>query len=699
MMSLKGKSISCSRQITNRTLVANNKIAYSQPEASNLIYLERLLMLPENNFIAYLQATFYCQQIMQGPSALALRQKAEDYDRYYYLPQSLTASVLLNDSMNYLLQRQAQTGSRQVVFLLELESQELGALILRCSQLDNQYANRLVNLLTQEREQLLANHQSAKLFHPLYHRIECCLIGSAAVKSALQHWLSLLRQIYGQPKVTYQPLASAHNQEIVWAEGLRQWLTHGELKAIDVKQASEQQFQLLLTTFRDQWARIQAQEPILYRTIADQLGILLKYAWLQAYRQKLELPATITREQLQAIQLQDQQWKQQIYQTAFADVADYFDSLNRQTLGQLILQPAPSYLLAYLQSERQRQQVLLRDWETVLINHIDESSSWFTWGYRAFKRILRSFYQHSPVSTSSFLAQWGGEHLTAAYEHHPRIGRIKQCILTAIETITFGLTRSPHLAQKSRIKAERWLTRASVIFLSKAIGGGMGLGYSYFAGSYAVSKWIIASFISRWLYKRFNQPQLDEERARVISAGRQLLSATSCAQVTHLAVATAETAVTRDYRYLLQALGGAASSMGAITLCQKVAGNLQEAADSTEENKIIARFFITLISYDFGQKMADYLYQWYEQLTLCQSASQAFNTLANNQSWVAWQTQCPTPVDGFYAIFRPAKPLQLYWITKAGDYHETKCQVLKYHNTLGQAICETPTVATQLRLT
>jgi hypothetical protein len=400
------------------------------------------------------------------------------------------------------------------------------------------------------------------------------------------------------------------------------------------------------------------------------------------------------------IEAQDQQWKQRIYQTTFDDITNYFDLLNRQTLVQLILHAHPSHLFAYLQSERQRQRTLLQHWETMLFNRIDESSSWLAWVYHGLRRILRSLYQHSPISTSSYLAQWGGEQLTAAFEHHPRIGRVKQFVLTTIETMTFGLTRSPYQAQKSRIKAERWLTRASVIFLSKTIGSGMGLGYSYFAGSYAVSKWIIASFISRWLYQRFNQPQLDEEHARVISADYELLSATNCAQATHLAVATMETAVTRDYRYLFQALGGAASSMSAVTLCQKLAGNSQEAVEiSTEENKIIARFFITLISYDFGQRIAEHIYQWYEQLTLCRSASQAFNALANTQSWVTWQTQCPTPLDGFSAIFRPAKPLQLNWITKAGDYYETKCQVLKYNNTLGQAVCEMPTVVSQLRLT
>jgi hypothetical protein len=107
-------------------------------------------MLPKD-FIAYLQAAFYCQQISLGPSALALRQTPEENDQYYYLPQSLTASVLLNDSLNYLLQRQAQAGPRQVVFLLEL-NQEPSALILRFSQWNSQYANQLITHLVKLNE-------------------------------------------------------------------------------------------------------------------------------------------------------------------------------------------------------------------------------------------------------------------------------------------------------------------------------------------------------------------------------------------------------------------------------------------------------------------------------------------------------------------------------------------------------------------
>jgi hypothetical protein len=114
---------------------------------------------------------------------------------------------------------------------------------------------------------------------------------------------------------------------------------------------------------------------------------------------------------------------------------------------------------------------------------------------------------------------------------------------------------------------------------------------------------------------------------------------------------------------------------------------------------MIAQFFITLISYDLGQRVADHAYQWYEQLTLCQSASQAFNALANTQSWVAWQTQCRPQMDGFYSIFHPEKRLQLNWISNAGDYYETECQVLKYNSALGQAVCEPPTITSQLRLT
>jgi hypothetical protein len=228
-------------------------------------------MLPKD-FIDYLQAAFNCQQISLGPSALVPRQTPEGDDQYYYLPQSLTATVLLNDSLNYLLQRQTQAGPRRVVFLLEF-NQKPGALILRFSQWDSQYANqlitRLVELSTTEQEQLLADQQSETLFHPLYHCVECCLMGSVVIKSVLRHWLSLLRQLYGQPIVIYQPLESAHNQEIVWAEGLRQWLTYGQLKTIDVQQAAQQQFQLFLTTFRHQWARIETQEPDLHRAIAD----------------------------------------------------------------------------------------------------------------------------------------------------------------------------------------------------------------------------------------------------------------------------------------------------------------------------------------------------------------------------------------------------------------------------------------------
>jgi hypothetical protein len=658
-------------------------------------------MLLTKDFIAYLQAIFYCLQIPQGPSALVPRQTPEEYDQYYYLPQSPTATVLLNDSLNYLLQCQAQAGPRQVVFLPEPFDQEPGALILRFSQWDSQYANqlrtRLAKLSTTEREQLLSDQQSATLFHPLYHRVECCLMGSAAIKSVLRHWLSLLRQTYGQPEVTYQPLECANHQEIVWSNGLQQWLTHGKLKAIDIQQAAQEQLQLFLTTFRHQWLRIQAQEPVLYRAIADQLGILLKYAWLQANRQQIKLPATLTRAQLQIIQSQDWQWKQQIYQTTFTDITHYFELLNRQTLVQLILHLHPSQLLAYLQSEQQRQRALLQDWETLLVNRINESSSWLEWGYHTLKQLLLSLYQHSPVNTSVHLAQWGAEQLTA-FGHSSRTRRLKQLTLTVIEAMTFGLTWSPRLAQSSRAKAERWLNYAGVIFLSKAIGSGAGLGYSYFAGSYAVTKWILTSFVSRWLYQRFNQPQLDEEQARV-RAGRELLSATSYAQATHLTVAAIETAITRDYRYLLQALGGTISSTSAVTLCQKLAGNFPETVEvSTEENKIIARFFMTLISYDLGQRIADHAFQWHEQLTLCQSASEAFNKLANAQSWVAWQAQCPTLVDGF-SIFRSAKKLlQLNWITLAGDYHETECQVLKYNSTLGQAVCERPTIASSLRL-
>jgi hypothetical protein len=215
-----------------------------------------------------------------------------------------------------------------------------------------------------------------------------------------------------------------------------------------------------------------------------------------------------------------------------------------------------AHLFAYLQSERQRQRALLQHWETALTNRIHEASSWLAWGYNTLKQLLLSLYHHSPVNTISYLAQWGGEQLAAAFEHRPRTQRFKQITLTAIETITFGLTWSPRLAQTSRAKAEHWLSRAGVIFLSKAIGNGAGLGYSYFAGGYAVTKWILTSFVSRWLYQRFNQPQLDEEHARIRSVGRGLLSATGYMQATHLAVATLETALTRDYRYLLQTLGG-----------------------------------------------------------------------------------------------------------------------------------------------